>query len=103
MLKITHIRKALKSFAVDPKDKSTEWHIQARDMHAMAHIQRARMLITYFIEGVRGPESLIEAGWHLACGVYKHEAVFAEEQQTARGNTARQDNKDAEDSGVERN
>lgn len=72
MISATQIRKAFKSAVFDPKNRDTEFHIAARDMHAMAHIQRAKILITYFIEGVKGPEALPHALWHLAVAIAKN-------------------------------
>ena len=82
MISVTQIRKALKNFVFDPKEKSTEWHIQARDMTAVAHIARSKQLITYYLEGVHGVQALLQAGWHLACGVAKLETVSSDERTT---------------------
>ena len=71
MISATQIRKALKLFVFDPKEKGTEWHIQARDMSAVAHIRRSHQLLSYYLEGVHGELILLTAGWHLACGVAK--------------------------------
>lgn len=83
MISATQIRKALKLFVYDPKDKGTEWHIQARDMSTVAHIARARQLITYYLEGVHDETALLHAGWHLACGIAKRETFFTNVEPTA--------------------
>lgn len=75
MISATQIRKVFKQAVFDPKIQGTEFNIAARDMEAVAHIQRAKTLITYYIEGVKGPECLLHAIWHLACGVAKNERV----------------------------
>lgn len=73
MISATQIRKALKLFVYDPKEKGTEWHILARDLTPVAHIARAKQLITYYLEGVQDESALLHAGWHLACAVAKKE------------------------------
>ena len=103
MIKITHIRSALRLFAFDPKENCTEWHIQARDMTHEGHIYRAKQLISFYIEGARDSTALVEAGWHLACGVAKGEGIYSEGQQTTRRKVTKRYNEDAPSSGVERN
>ena len=80
MISATQIRKALKLFVYDPKDKGTEWNIQARDMSSTMHIARAKQLITFYLEGVYGDDItvILHAGWHLACAVAKYETVRSE-------------------------
>ena len=82
---------------------ATQYHIQARDFSSIAHIKRSRELITYYLEGVSGPEAILEAGWHLACGVVKHEEIRPQGREATGSRIAGSDSKDAANSGMDSN
>lgn len=102
MISATQIRKALRLCVRDPKEKNTEYHVLARDLSSIAHIHRAGQLITFYVEGVKGPECLLDAVWHLACGIAKHEGIQTAQQETTRSSATKLHNENVKDPRMDR-
>lgn len=104
----TLIRKIYKLSTFDPKEIGTEWHIAARDMTHIAHLNRAKQLITFYLEGAKGVEIIHTAIWHLGCSMVRyyqeaeHEAFCPKKYKATRGVSRAQNNENAKGTRVER-
>ena len=60
-------------------------HICARDMTCIAHVQRSRELINYYMEGAKDIDILCKAIWHLALALVRYnEEIRSEGFETTR-------------------
>lgn len=82
MISATSIRKAFKLAVWDPKIPGTSFYVEARDMTSHQHFLRAKMLITYYFDGVKGINAILESMWHLAAGVAKLEEIYSAKAET---------------------
>lgn len=79
------INKIFKDCNFDTKEKGTEQYICARDMSHIAHVQRSKMLLSLYLEGVKDTEVLYRAIWHLACGLVRYHEEMGSKRYSARG------------------